>query len=62
MKKISIDKSTVVKLVGIGGTLLGLAGTLVSGWVGQQNQKKAVDEAVEAKFAELMAGQSAKES
>lgn len=43
----------IVKIASICGTLLGIAGTLVSGWAGQ----KAMDQTVAKKVAEALANQ-----
>ena len=44
MKK-SID---LVKVISITGTILGLAGTALSGWAGNKNMEKIIDERVKA--------------
>lgn len=62
MAKININKDVVVKAAGIGATVLGIVGTLVTGWVSSEKQKAAVDAAVDAKFTEYLASQSTKES
>jgi biopolymer transport protein ExbB/TolQ len=43
----------IVKIASIAGTVLGIAGTLVSSWAGQ----KATDEAIAKKVAEALANQ-----
>lgn len=43
----------IVKIASIAGTVLGVAGTLISSWAGQ----KAMDETVEKKVLEALANQ-----
>lgn len=42
MKK-SLD---IVKVISITGTILGMAGTALSGWAGNKNMEKLIDEKV----------------
>ena len=44
----------IVKIASIAGTVLGIAGTLVSSWAGQ----KAMDETIAKKVTEALANQS----
>lgn len=47
-----IKKDTVVKIIGIGGTLLGLAATLVTNYSNEQTMKKTVAEEVAKALAD----------
>lgn len=47
-----MKKDTVVKIIGIGGTLLGLAATLVNNYSNEQNMKKTVAEEVAKALAD----------
>lgn len=56
MKK--LDTATVAKVVGIAGTVVGLAGTLMSNWAGE----KKTDETIAKKVAEALAKSQTEES
>lgn len=49
-------KVNVVKVVGVAGTVLGLAGTLLSSWVTQ----KKMDETIEKKVTEALLNKGSK--
>ena len=45
-------KINIVKVASIAGTVLGLAGTLISSWAGQQSTKAEIAKQVADAFAE----------
>jgi len=47
-----MKKDAIVKLVGVGGTLLGLAATLITNYSSEQTMKKTVAEEVAKALAE----------
>ena len=42
-----LEKVDAIKLIGIAGTVLGIASTLISGYASEQNLNKIVNEKVE---------------
>ena len=51
-RQLAMKKDTVIKIIGIGGTLLGLAATLVNNYSNEQTMKKTVAEEVAKALAD----------
>lgn len=47
-----MENEKVIKLIGLGATVVGFAATLVSNWVGEKNQKIQIAEEVAKALAD----------